>query len=169
MPAKPVWYHRWDEILQQLQASPRSFVDRATVEFVLGVGRRRAQQIMAPCITDHVGSSGLADRNRLIVRLRKLAEGEDAGYEVRRRRKVAAFIDQVRNQRLAHPQVLVEAPVRMLAQELDHLPAGIRLEPGRITVEFASPQQALEKLLALAIAIGNDFARFEHTTRPLAG
>jgi hypothetical protein len=28
-------------------------------------------------------------------------------------------------------------------------------------------REGLEKLLALAMAIGNDFARFEHLTRPL--
>lgn len=35
-------------IIEELQALPRPFVDRATVEFLLGVGCRRAQQIMTP-------------------------------------------------------------------------------------------------------------------------
>jgi hypothetical protein len=46
-------------------------------------------------------------------------------------------------------------------QEFENLPAGVRLEPGCITVEFDEPQQGLEKLLALAMAISNDFDRFE--------
>jgi hypothetical protein len=41
------------------------------------------------------------------------------------------------------------------------LPAGLRLEPGRITVEFDNSQQALQKLLALAMAIGDDSDCFE--------
>jgi hypothetical protein len=41
----------------------------------------------------------------------------------------------------------------------------VGLEPGRITVTFDEPQQALEKLLALAIAISNDFERFERQVR----
>ena len=52
MPAKPLWYSRIHEIVRELDALPRPFVDRATVEFLLGVGRRRAQQILAPCITE---------------------------------------------------------------------------------------------------------------------
>ena len=44
---------------------------------------------------------------------------------------------------------------------MENLPAGVRLEPGRITLEFDQPQQGLEKLLALAMAISNDFDRFE--------
>jgi len=33
-----------------------------------------------------------------------------------------------------------------------------------MTVEFDQPQQALEKLLALAMAISNDFEEFERRT-----
>jgi len=59
----------------------------------------------------------------------------------------------------------VDAPVQIVNQGFDDLPAGVRLEPGRITLTFDQPQQALEKLLALAMAITNDFERFERTTR----
>jgi len=164
VPAKPVWYSKIDRIIRELETLPRPFVDRSTVEFLLGVGRRRAQQIMAPCITDHVGSNGLADRDLLITRLRSLAEGEDGYYEVRRRRKVADVLDRLRIERLQQPRLLVEAPVRVVSQEFANLPPGVRLEAGRITIEFQHPREALEKLLALAMAIGNDFAGFERST-----
>ena len=166
MPAKPVWLSHINNILHDLEALPRPFVDRPTVEFLLGVGPRRAQQIMAPCVTDHVGSSGLADRNALISHLRHLADGDDARYEQQRRYKVAAILAQLHKQRLEQPRLLVEAPLRVVSQEFENLPAGVRLDRGRITVEFENPQQALEKLLALAMAISNDFDRFERLVRP---
>lgn len=142
---------------------PRSYVDRATIEFLLGVSRRRAQQIMAPCITDRVGSNGLADRDALIARLQRIAEGDEAFHEIQRRRKLAGLIDQLRRERVASPQLLVEAPHEVVNQELQELPPGVRLEPGRIVVEFDDPHQGLEKLLALAMAISNDFGRFENS------
>lgn len=120
---------------------------------------------MAPCITDRVGSNGLAARERLIEHLRCLAEGDDGYYEVARRRKVAQVLDGLRIERLQQPRVLVEAPVRVVSQEFANLPPGVRLETGRITVEFQHPREALEKLLALAMAIGNDFEGFERGTR----
>src|ERR1017187_8237203 len=84
MPAKPAWYSKINDIVRELDVLPRPFVDRATVEFLLGVGRRRAQQIMAPSITDRVGTNGLADRNLLIARRYKCARGATtrigAGY-----------------------------------------------------------------------------------------
>jgi hypothetical protein len=161
VPAKPVWCSRINEILRELQALPRPLVDRATVEALLGVGRRRAQQILAPCVTDRVGASGLADRDALIAHLRRLAGGDDGFYERRRRRKLAEILAELHKDRLERPQLLVEAPVQILQQEFENLPEGIRLESGRITVTFDQAQQALEKLLALAMAIGNDFDRFE--------
>lgn len=165
VPAKPAWFSKLDYIIEELRAQPRPFVDRTTVEFLLGVGRRRAQQILAPCITERVGSNGLADRDQLIARLHRLAAGDAGFYEIQRRRKVADVLAKLRKDRLEQPQLLVEAPVQVLNQELDALPPGVSIDAGRITVEFEEPRQALEKLLALAMAISNDFDRFERRAR----
>lgn len=165
MPAKPVWYRKLPDILEELRRLPRPFVDRATVEFLLGVRRRRAQQIMAPCVVERVGTNGLADRDALIARLERIASGEEAFYEERRRRKVARIIDELRRERVERPQLIVEAPTAVVNQELANLPQGVHLEPGRITVSFEEPQEALEKLLALAMAVSNDFDGFERSVR----
>jgi hypothetical protein len=166
MPAKPRWYRNLPHILDELRRLPRPWVDRATLEFLLGVGRRRAQQIMAPCIVDRVGANGLADRETLIARLEQIAAGEEAFYEVQRRRKVASVIEELRRERVERPQLIVEAPTSVVNQGFEDLPPGVRLGPGRITVEFDGPQQGLEKLLALAMAISNDFDRFERSVTP---
>lgn len=81
-----------------------------------------------------------------------------------RRRKLAATLEQLRRAWLERPRVLVEAPAAIVNEELADLPDGIDLAPGCITVHFANPQQALEKMLALAMAIGNDRDRFERLT-----
>lgn len=161
MPAKPSWYQRLPFIIEQLRSHSRPYVDRATVEALLEVGRRRAQQIMAPCLTDRIGASGLADRNRLIEHLERIAAGDECAYEVQRRQKVANKIAELRKERLEKPRLLVEAPTRVINQQVENLPLGVRLEPGRITVEFDNPQDGLEKLLALAVGISNDFEAFE--------
>jgi hypothetical protein len=161
VPAKPLWYSRIPAVIQVLEALPRPFVDRATIESLLGVGRRRAQQILAPCVSERVGSNGLADRDALIAHLRHLAQSDGRHYEQRRRQRVAAKLAELEKERRERPRLLVEAPTQVLSQEFANLPPGVCLEPGRIIVEFAYPQQALEKLLALAMAISNDFDRFE--------
>jgi hypothetical protein len=162
VPAKPRWFSKINDIIRDLEALPRPFVDTATLEFLLGVGRRRAQQILTPCITAQVGSNGLADRDAVIALLRRLAAGDDVHYERQRRRKVAEILGELQSR----PRLLVEAPVAVASQEFENLPDGVLLSPGRITVSFDQPQQALEKLLALAMAISNDFDRFERSVTP---
>jgi hypothetical protein len=161
MPAKPAWYARIDHIVAELQALPGPWVDRSTLEFLLGVGPRRAQQVMAGCATERVGTSSLADRLLLCEHLRQLADGEVGFHEQRRRRRMAVALEEMRRAWLTRPKVLVDAPITMVDQRLENLPDGVDLEPGRIIVRFATPQQALEKLLALAMAIGSDMQRFE--------
>jgi hypothetical protein len=165
MPAAPRWISRINEIALALRELPVPYADRATVEILLGVGRRRAQQILAPCISRRVGANGLADREVLLHHLQNLAAGEAGDYERDRRQRVAGIIADLSRQRSETPQVLVEAPVRVLNQQLINLPAGVRLAPGRIAIDFTQPREALEKLLALAMAIGNDFPGFEELVR----
>src|SRR6266496_2790381 len=121
MPAKPAWFGKLSDVIQELRALPRPFVDRATLESLLGVGPRRAQQIMAPCISEWIGTSGVADRDALIARLERLARGDEAYYELRRRHRMAGALDRMRQERIERPQLLVEAPARVIEQELDNL------------------------------------------------
>ncbi len=155
-----MWYGRLDAVIAQLKALPYPLVDRATLEQLLGVGRRRAQQILQPCVTHTVGASSLADRDRLIEHLKRVATSDAAFFEQRRHQRVIREIAKLRQAWLEHPQVMVEAPTQIMSQTFAGL-AGVKVSPGCIIVEFDSPQAALERLLALSMAIGNDFQTFE--------
>lgn len=161
MPDKPLWYGRLEEAIAELEALPFPWVDRSTVERVLGVGRRRAQQILSPCGRRKVGASVLADRAELIERLRALARGDAAGYERQRRRRLALELERLAAGWRERPRLLVSAPPRLAYQGLDRLPAGVAIGPGEVRVRFGSLTEALEKLLALTMAIGNDPGGFE--------
>ena len=52
-------------------------------------------------------------------------------------------------------------PVEALEARLSGLPEGVAVEPDRIEVRFASPQEAVARLFALAQALTNDYDRFE--------
>jgi hypothetical protein len=112
-----------------------------------------------------VACLGLAAREPFLRRLEQIAAGEEARGEVQRRQQVARTLAQLRRERIEQPQLPVEAPIVIVNQDWASLPAGVRLEPGRLTVEFEQPQEALEKLLALAMALSNDFEEFERRTQ----
>jgi len=159
MPDKPTWSGHWEEVAWALRALPDRWVDRATLERLLGVGRRRAQQILAPCVARQIGANGVADRETLIAHLERLAAGESARYEQQRRRRLAERMDALYRERRAG--VLVAAPTSIVNQQLENLPEGVSVTPGHISVRFGSTTDALQKLLALAMAIRNDELLFE--------
>lgn len=157
MPDKPLWYHRLDEAIQQLEKCPDPFVDRAMLEFVLGVGRRRAQQILQPLVSRTIGKNGLAAKKDVIAHLHHLAAGDAAYFERQRRQRLHAILDQLQAQAKQQPRVLVEAPTALVNQELDSLPPGVSLSPGRIEIAgFRTSDEAKQRLLALILAMGND-------------
>ena len=162
MPDKPTWCGHLDEVARRLLALPDQWVDRAMLEEFLGVGRRRAQQILAPCVSRQIGANGLADRGVLLDHLRRLAAQETTvQFERQRRRRLARSLDEWRRSWLEQPRVLVEAPLSIVNSSLDRLPAGVSVNRGQISVQFETASEALEKLLALAMAIGNDRDWFE--------
>lgn len=157
MPDKPIWYTRLETAIAQLEALPSPWVDRATLEFALGVGRRRAQQILQPLVRQTIGRNGLADRGELVRHLRHLAAGDAVYFEQQRRERLHTFLDQLHRQAKEQPRVLVEAPTAVVNQEIESLPAGVHLSPGRIILEgFSTPEEAKQKLLALIMAMAND-------------
>ena len=170
MPDKPLWYAYLDRVIGQLESLPQPWVDRATLESILGVGRRRAQQILRPLVRHTVGKNGLADRDELIRHLRRVAAGEPAYYEKRRRMRFESLFAEMQRRAREQPRVLVEASAAIERQQLEHLPDGVRLSPGRIVIEdFETAAGAQEKLLALAMAMGNDPLGFKASVEGTGG
>ena len=165
MPDKPLWLDRIPTAIRQLEGMAESWVDRPALESLLGVGRRRAQQILAPIAGRRVGTSLVAHRDDVIAHLQRLAGSEAAYYEERRRKQLWDHLREVRKEWLHQPPVLVEvseAQIRRLTvHDFDGLPEGVDLAPGSITVRFASPDEALQKLMALALAISHHRRAFD--------
>lgn len=161
MPDKPTWCGHLAQVIAELRSLPYPWVDRPTLERVLRVRRRRAQQILQPCVRQQVGTNGVADREELIQHLARLASGESVYYEQRRRDRLAQTLTKLDKAWSEQTQTFVEAPTMIVNQELADLPPGVKLRRGQITVEFSTAVEALEKLLALAMAAGNDLDRFE--------
>jgi len=165
VPDKPLWLDRLPEAIRQLEQSSDPWVDRTSLESLLGVGRRRAQQLLAPVATRRIGTSVLAGRAELVAHLQNIAAGQQAYYEDRRRRRLWTQLEQARREWASQPPVLVEvtdAQVRRVElHDFDGLPEGVDLAPGSITLRFRDPEEALQKLMALAIAISRNRLAFD--------
>lgn len=157
MPDKPFWYDRLQSVIEHLEKLPDPFIDRATLESLLGIGRRRAQQILQPLVRRTLGKNGLAAKEDLIAHLRHLAGGDAAYFETQRRQRLHAILDDLHRRAQEQPRVMVEAPTAIVNQELESLPPGVHLSAGHIQIDgFRTSDEAKAKLLALILAMGND-------------
>jgi hypothetical protein len=165
MPDKPLWLTRLPAAIEQLAGSPDPWVDRAQLEQLLGIGRRRAQQLLSSVASRNVGASRVALAADVIEQLRRIAAGEGAYYDARRRKQLWDLLGRQRQQWLEQPPVLVNVPESTLRQvqlrNLEGLPEGVSLSPGSIQLSFGSPEEALEKLVALAVAISRNRDAFD--------
>ena len=145
-----------DNAIKQLAAVPSPEVDSALLAEVLGLKRRRAQQILKPLVGRSVGRSSLVPKDAVIRHLRSLVSGDVEEAEKQRRARLHAHLSDARAVAL-QPKVLVEAPAAVVHQELENLPPGVTLAPGRIVLEgFTTVEQAQQKILALIMALGNN-------------
>ena len=81
------------------------------------------------------------------------------------RKQLWTKLTHARLEWLKQAPVLVEvsnaAVRRVEAHDFQGLPEGVDLAPGSITVRFSTPDEALEKLLALAMAVSQNRPGFE--------
>src|SRR4029434_3504134 len=96
MPHQPAWFHRLDQILQELRRLETEFLDRHAIEKLFAVRQRRARQLMAGLPALQVGNAVAVDRRALIARLETTASGQPFQWELTRRRRLSESLDTLR-------------------------------------------------------------------------
>jgi hypothetical protein len=165
MPDRPLWLDRLPEAIRYLQENAEPWVDRPALESLLGVGRRRAQQLLSPIATRRVGTSIVARSEDVAAHLQQIAAGEEAYYEHRRKKQLWEHLSEARREWVRQPPLLVEVSAEQVRQvelhDFEGLPEGVELGPGSIHVHFGTPVEALQKLMALALAISRNRDAFD--------
>lgn len=155
MPRKAEWLLSLPSLCSQLKELSAPLVDRGMFEKLFGVRRRRAVQLMHRFGGFQSGKTILIERSSLLRQLEALAASEDFGVEVQRRERLSSELDQVRQfARAARVPIAVTPDV--YETRMSSLPEGVLLESGRLTIEFGSQEQLLERLFALSQALVND-------------
>jgi hypothetical protein len=143
--------------MEELRGFPAPVIDRATVERMFQVRRRRANQILARMGGYQVGRTGLVDRHIFVANLEAIAAGEDFHYEERRRVRVHEKLAEAR--RIARAKrVKIQPPPPVAVGP--SLPAGVSIAPGEIRIAFDTPETLLTRLFELSQTIANDYEEF---------
>jgi hypothetical protein len=158
MPVKPEWLLRLPEIRAELEHLDVPIVDRAGVERLFGLRRRRAIELMHEFGGYQTGRTFLLDRVRLLEALQSLESREDYTAEKRRRERLRDVVEASR-EHLILTRVQIPVHAAAMRPSLDRLAPGVILLPGMLSIEFRHPIELLEKLYGLAQAISHASGR----------
>lgn len=158
MPRKTEWIHKLDDALTALESLEAPVVDSAALASLLQVTPRHARRILGRLFDLPAGRGFVSLRVDLVARLRQIQADPNHQFEVRRRERVSGELAALRRDLKARQVPIASLPSRPAG--LSDLPPGVHLEPGRLEIRFASPEELLTHLLALAQAISEDFERF---------
>jgi hypothetical protein len=160
MPAKPAYFHRVADAIENLKSMDCDWVDRRMVEELLGVSKTVAWRVLRRCGGEEgPGNALMCPRERLIAALEQLQATGEVEREVRRRDRVSGYLDRLAEfGRTKRTQVATaQQAVELLSSRFGALPAGVEFTPRRLTVEFASPEEFLQRIGAIIFTLQNDY------------
>ncbi len=164
MPARPAYFHRLTEALETFRHLKTDWIDRRTVEEVLGVSKTVAWRVLRSCgASDGPGNTVVCRRLELVQALEALQETGGYQHEIRRRNRVEQNLDLLlQSARSRHIQVAREdRGLDLASTRFAELPAGIELSPSRLIIDFSGTQDFLAKFGAVVFALQNDYERVE--------
>jgi len=162
-PHKPYWFRELPQILRMLEAEAAPLIDRKTVESLFQVGQSEAGRLLKRTgAAFRSGGANVVPRWAMLEWLRRLERDGGVAWEQQRVVKVAAAISEAR-EKLASPAARPIAHGRqaevLVATDTDSLPPGLKISPGRLTIEFFGYEDLLYHVGALVHALANDRIR----------
>jgi hypothetical protein len=160
MPAKPTWFHKLDDVLQELRGLSAPYLDRRAVERLLGVGERRARELMmgVPCV--QIGNAVAVERSAFIAKLDRVSRSPEWARETVRRERVENILADLRHAARAR-KVELPSVVQKTSREALQLSPEVHLRPGELTVHFDGAKDLATKLFELSQAMIRDWEYFE--------
>jgi hypothetical protein len=168
MPAKPRWWRHIAEIRSMLDDTRLPVIDRASVERLFGLERRQAIELMHRFGGYQAGRTFLIGREQLIGELDSIASTGEYQQEAARRERLVASMEAVRRTRRTEAVRIPVSP-EVFDSRIQSLEPAVQLTAGKLAIEFAGPEDLLGKLFALAQAVANDYAAFEHAATGAGG
>jgi len=161
MPAQPQWLLHLPEIIAEFGAMDAPVVDRAVLERVFRLRRRRAIDLMAQFGGYQAGRTFVVDRQQLIAKLERIRSGSEFAFERQRKENLAQELERVRRFRVG-AKVSIPIEKQEVEWKAPAFPPGIDLAAGRLTVAFGTAEDLVLKLYGLAQAAAQDFEAFKN-------
>jgi len=168
VPAQPLWFVRLPEIIAEISTMEAPILDRAVVERVFRVRRRRAVEIMGAFGGYQVGRTCVVERQKMLAELERMCQSDEFEFACHRKKKLVQELDRARRVR-AGAQVSIPIEKPDLERKAPDFPTGVELQSGRLTVVFGTAEELVQLLYGVAQLALNDFQAFKSTAETVKG
>jgi hypothetical protein len=160
VPARPAYFHQLTEAIEVLSRLETDWVDRKTLQEILGVSKTVAWRVLKRCgASDGPGNTLMCRRDSLLHRLRSLHSTDACAQEIRRRGRFEQNLASLREAARSR-QIRVAPPARaveLVSTRFQKLPPVIELTRNRLTIDFRGTEDFLAKIGAMVFALQNDY------------
>jgi hypothetical protein len=158
----PAWFAHLDAIFDTVRQIPGESLGRKEMQALFGCSERDSIRLLHKFGATVSADALSLSRSSLLAQLEAVQSGSAYSAFLRQRRQVAKHLAAAHAQNAARHRRIPGSAGFQDGKSLADLPVGIRLEPGRILVEFASPGEfwaAIDTLADIAAQEPDAFER----------
>ena len=164
MARHPDWFERLDAILDITRQSPAECLGRKEMKAIFGSSERDSIRLLHKFGAREVADALSLPLSSLLAQLEGIRSGTAYSAFLRQRQQVAQNLAVAHAENVARRRRIPGSVDFQADKSLADLPAGVRLEPGRIVCEFAYPEDFWAMIDALADIAAQDPDAFENAT-----
>ena len=164
MARHPDWFERLDAIVDLTRETRAECLGRKEMKAVFGCSERDSIRLLHKFGATEIADALSLPRSSLLTQLEALRSGTAYAAFLRQRRQVAKHLATAHAENVARRRRIPGSAEFQAGKSLADLPAGVRLEPGRIVCEFAYPEDFWAMIDSLADIAAQDPDAFENAT-----
>ena len=164
MARHPDWFQRLEAILEVSRQVPVDSLGRKEIKAIFACSERDSIRLLHRFGAAEVNDALSLPRAALVSHLETIREGAAYAAFLRQRQQVAKNLATARAENVARNRLIAGSANFQAKKSLADLPAGIRLEPGRVVCEFANPADFWAQIDQLADIAAQDPEAFENKT-----
>lgn len=160
----PDWFSRLDAIIDVIGQTPLEVLGRREIAALFACSDRDSIRLL-----HRFGGTRTADalslpRSSLLSQMETIRTSATYATFLRKRHQVARTLAVAQAETIARHRQIAGSAEFQVGKTLKELPAGVRLEVGRIVCEFRSPDEFWALIDALADLAAQDPGAFEEAT-----
>jgi hypothetical protein len=156
LPRPISWLPHLTAIRRSVSNSVREYYERRDLELLFKLQPSAAGKLLDILPTIRMGTSLLVERDALAGFLKEVAEAEDVG----------ALLDRMRTERSARSRRKLRRRLNREPVGMTALPGWLKLERGRLTLDFETAEQLAEGMFMIARILDQELGDFCEAYEP---